>query len=62
MRLDLQVLFERDLEPPIEKRKAMIGCTIEPAYESDVDDLLGMQPSKLPPDRLEPLSDLGELE
>ena len=62
LKLDLQILFEIDLKQPLEERAARIDCTIERAFEPDLDAILDQQLRLPPPEALDALSDIEELQ
>jgi GNAT superfamily N-acetyltransferase len=61
-KVDLQILFEIDLRQPIEQRQARVPCSITPAGEADLDEILDLQLQVPPPETLGALSDREELQ
>jgi hypothetical protein len=61
VKLDLQILFELDLSQPIEPRRARVDCSIQPATESEIDEILDMQMPLPQREQLRDLSDDEEL-
>src|SRR5689334_4565249 len=57
-----QILFEIDLEQPIEQRRPRVDCRIEAASESDMEAIANSRYKPLPPVDEDQLSDYDEYE
>jgi len=61
VKIDLHILYDKDLTQPIEQRQPKIECTIGPATPEEIDEIVDMQMVLPPPEALEHLSDDEEL-
>ena len=61
VKIDLHILYDKDLTQPIEQKQAKIECTIGPATTGEIDEIVDMQMVLPPPEALNRLSDEEEL-
>jgi len=62
VKIDLHILYDKDLTVPIEQRQAKIDCRIERATAADLDEIIDMQMPQPPSEAIDQLSDEQELQ